>query len=727
MANPASVSVSQPPESGNAPRTAAPATSARPVAEVIALTGRDDFLLEFGEALGGQVAVHPVDTLDAALEQLSDARRVQLLVIDARSTPDVRAAVDAVQARSPDTTMLVFAPQGAEQKIASAVKGTNVFALLPIPVDLRKTSAVLEGAIAHAVSRHEAAHADPEAKSRGRSERQTSFAAAPAAAHVHDVPAADAGAPERRGPGTMVLAAAGLAVLALLAGAGYWFFARDAAPGAEQRAGTTAASAPQSDEDATLEALGAAVDLEPTPVAEDTVAQGTVDELLEKARLAMRERRYTEPAGDNALLYYRSAAAADPQNGEAADGLARIGALLVTRFEETLGAGQLEQASLALAQLKLAQPDDARIPTFESRLVQAQVTRALADGNIERAAALVRVAQQSGSVQADQIAKWRAEIVRRQDEARVKRLLDLAADRIRDGRLTEPSDDSAKYYVQQLREIAGTNSAVQRISRDLTAAYLRRAREAGIAGRNAEAERWAAEARAAGASAADLSALQRDIANARARAASAESDRIAQLVRERLQAGMLSEPAQDSAVHYLTQLRATDADHAAIQPLSRELAERLVARAASAAREGRSAQAEADLELAQRWGADARAVQNVRQQLAAARAPASSSASSTGGRRQTLLQNRLKRTRYVAPEYPERALARGQEGSVVVEFIVDVNGQTRDVRVVSSDPPEVFDRAAVNAVRRWRYEPVIENGVPIEVPARMVINFKVPD
>ena len=47
------------------------------------------------------------------------------------------------------------------------------------------------------------------------------------------------------------------------------------------------------------------------------LVNGTVDELLEKARLAMRERRYTEPNGDNALLFYRSAAKADPANGEA--------------------------------------------------------------------------------------------------------------------------------------------------------------------------------------------------------------------------------------------------------------------------------------------------------------------------------------------------------------------------------------------------------------------------
>ena len=52
--------------------------------------------------------------------------------------------------------------------------------------------------------------------------------------------------------------------------------------------------------------------LAPQPVI-DSLIKGKVDDLLEKARLAMRERRYSEPAGDNALVYYRSAAAADAQ------------------------------------------------------------------------------------------------------------------------------------------------------------------------------------------------------------------------------------------------------------------------------------------------------------------------------------------------------------------------------------------------------------------------------
>ena len=50
----------------------------------------------------------------------------------------------------------------------------------------------------------------------------------------------------------------------------------------------------------------------PQPAVDTSIVAGQVDDLLEKARLAMRDRRYTAPTGDNALVYYRSALAADP-------------------------------------------------------------------------------------------------------------------------------------------------------------------------------------------------------------------------------------------------------------------------------------------------------------------------------------------------------------------------------------------------------------------------------
>lgn len=58
-----------------------------------------------------------------------------------------------------------------------------------------------------------------------------------------------------------------------------------------------------------------------------------------------------------------------------------------------------------------------------------------------------------------------------------------------------------------------------------------------------------------------------------------------------------------------------------------------------------------------------------------------------------------------APKYPVEALRAGQSGEVQVEFTVGADGSVTSARVVRSNPPRVFDREAVAAVKRWRFEP----------------------
>lgn len=57
-----------------------------------------------------------------------------------------------------------------------------------------------------------------------------------------------------------------------------------------------------------------------------------------------------------------------------------------------------------------------------------------------------------------------------------------------------------------------------------------------------------------------------------------------------------------------------------------------------------------------------------------------------------------------APRYPREALRAGTTGEVTVEFVIAANGSVTDVRVLESRPSRVFDREAVSAVRRWRFE-----------------------
>ena len=79
----------------------------------------------------------------------------------------------------------------------------------------------------------------------------------------------------------------------------------------------------------------------------------------------------------------------------------------------------------------------------------------------------------------------------------------------------------------------------------------------------------------------------------------------------------------------------------------------------------------------------------------------------------------------VAPQYPRRALSRGIEGWVEVEFTISKLGTVVNPQVTDADPPSIFDRAAIKAVQGWKYKPKIENGNAVERHGvRVVITFE---
>ncbi len=69
----------------------------------------------------------------------------------------------------------------------------------------------------------------------------------------------------------------------------------------------------------------------------------------------------------------------------------------------------------------------------------------------------------------------------------------------------------------------------------------------------------------------------------------------------------------------------------------------------------------------------------------------------------------------VAPSYPRRAQSRGIEGYVIVEFTVTKQGTVRDPVVVKAEPQGLFDRAALDAVLKFKYKPRVINGEPAAV------------
>jgi len=78
----------------------------------------------------------------------------------------------------------------------------------------------------------------------------------------------------------------------------------------------------------------------------------------------------------------------------------------------------------------------------------------------------------------------------------------------------------------------------------------------------------------------------------------------------------------------------------------------------------------------------------------------------------------------VQPIYPAQARSRRLQGPVVLQAVIDEVGEVQNLRTVSGDA--VLARAAIDAVRQWRYQPYLLNGQPVKMPIQITVNFNLP-
>ena len=195
----------------------------------------------------------------------------------------------------------------------------------------------------------------------------------------------------------------------------------------------------------------------------------------------------------------------------------------------------------------------------------------------------------------------------------------------------------------------------------------------------------------------------------------------------------------DEAQRLYALMEKTNPDAPALPRLSQTIAagrQEVVARAAEEearseeeaerAREQQQAQQEAARQLATQQAA-ARAAEEQREreaQAAAASAPTQSAPTqSAPAEPAPATPARTANTELIpvstpAPQFPAEAYRSRQSGEVQVEFVVGTNGSVTSSRVVRSNPRRVFDRAALDAVNRWRFQPVAE-----PVTSRRTIGF----
>lgn len=81
----------------------------------------------------------------------------------------------------------------------------------------------------------------------------------------------------------------------------------------------------------------------------------------------------------------------------------------------------------------------------------------------------------------------------------------------------------------------------------------------------------------------------------------------------------------------------------------------------------------------------------------------------------------------VPPRYPRRASEREISGWVVVLFTVKPDGETGEIEVRESEPEEIFDRAAIEAIEEWRFEPVEYRGQLISQRAAARLVFRLEE
>jgi protein TonB len=83
----------------------------------------------------------------------------------------------------------------------------------------------------------------------------------------------------------------------------------------------------------------------------------------------------------------------------------------------------------------------------------------------------------------------------------------------------------------------------------------------------------------------------------------------------------------------------------------------------------------------------------------------------------------MKVVTYVAPTYPPRAMDRGQQGWVDLEFTVGRDGKTHDIRVANASHDTLLRREAMEAVKQWQFEPRVFMNRTIDQRAFTRIRF----
>ena len=78
----------------------------------------------------------------------------------------------------------------------------------------------------------------------------------------------------------------------------------------------------------------------------------------------------------------------------------------------------------------------------------------------------------------------------------------------------------------------------------------------------------------------------------------------------------------------------------------------------------------------------------------------------------------------VMPRYPAAALRSGETGTVMVEVDVDSKGVPTDVSIENRSGNRELDRAALSAVKQWRFQPALRDGTQVASTVMVPVQFE---
>jgi protein TonB len=495
----------------------------------------------------------------------------------------------------------------------------------------------------------------------------------------------------------------------------------------------------------------------PPAVAPATAADtaNMLSRYLAVAQAAYSSGRLFSPTGDNALEYYQSALRLQPTNAEALLGIERINVTLEMRVTKALQEFDVAGAAQALDDFQRVQPNAPQLASLSARILslttptsgstppavpQPVVARrqpqppaaavTAPPSTVARSSTVVRTAPPSSpapstvtraatpvsSPPSSTLARIAAPVKPAVPAKVLAVNVDQARARIRNGRLLEPADDNALFFLRRAQEAGEDAATLRSAATDLGQRLLDGVRSSWTANQGTQAQRLldaaAALDRQFSLELPDLDKLTAE--NRRLLAITidqARTQRLAVTVQAR-EAGQLLEPIGTSAYDRLSAL-VTDFPNAEDVRAERlRLVSALVASGEIALKGGNRQLAQTFSERAASLLPNLPEVSAFVQTMAAvAKLPVVVSGAS------------LPRVREVAPRYPRVAEREGIEGTVDVEFTISPDGTTRDLVVRDSNPKAIFDTAAVEAVGKWVFKPVLRDGEAVAQRTVIKIRF----